>query len=265
MAKLIHRLGFLLAVIIGVATLPAQADALNDITKRGTLKVGVSLFTPWTIQSSKGQLAGFDVDVAKKIAADMGVKVELKVYPWEEIMPALNKGEIDLIAAGMAITPKRALSVAFSQPYSESGVTLATHTASTSNVNSLTELNQKDVTIAAVQDTIGGDLAASLFDNATLSYFETPNLAEAAVLEGKAQGYVASEPVARIFTMTNPDTIDLPLPERLLTYKIAFAVRKGEQPLLNFLNAWIVSRTSDRWIPATESFWFDSLEWQEAQ
>ncbi|MDO3387839.1 transporter substrate-binding domain-containing protein [Gilvimarinus sp. SDUM040013] len=265
MVNLLQRLGFLLALVTSLACAQAHADALSDIIKHEKIKVGVSLFTPWTIQSSKGKLAGFEIDIAKKIAADMGVEVEFKVYPWEKIMPALQKGEIDFIAAGMAITPKRALRVDFTQPYSESGVTLATHTANTKDINSLIELNKESVVIAAVQDTIGGDLAASVFDKATLTYFETPQLAEAAVLEGKAQGYVASEAMARIFAMTHADTVDLPLPERLLTYKIAFAVSKGEQPLLNFLNAWIVSRTADRWIPATESFWFDSLEWQEAQ
>ena len=265
MASVSKYLLSLFVLVIGLAISGAQADALDDITKRGTLRVGVSLFTPWTIQNEEGKLAGFDVDVARKIADDMGLKVELKVYPWEDIMPALNKGEIDLIAAGMAITPSRALKVAFSQPYSESGVTLATHTANTKNINSLTELNKKEITITAVKDSIGGDLAASVFDKATLTLFEKPEQAEKAVLEGKAHGYVASSPMANILALTHPEVVDLPLPEALLSYKIGFAVRKNEQSLLNFLNAWIVSRTADRWLPASANFWFESLEWQEAQ
>lgn len=265
MVHMCKRIAVILTVVASLFTLSAEADVLKDINNRGTLKVGVSLFTPWVVQSEDGKLAGFDIDVTKKIAADMGIKVEFKVYPWEDIMPALKKGDIDLIATGMAITPKRALEVEFSHPYSESGVTLATHTANTQNINSLVELNKESITIAAVEDTIGADLAAQVFTNATLKMYSTPEIAEGAVLKGDAHGYVASLPVARIFAMTHDETVDLPLPEPLLSYKIAFAVRKGEQSLLNFLNAWIASRQADRWIPATENFWFESLEWQEAQ
>jgi polar amino acid transport system substrate-binding protein len=42
-----------------------------------------------------------------------------------------------------------------------------------------------------------------------------------------------------------------------------FGVKRGEQALLNFLNAWITARTADGWLPATRKVWFDSLGWRE--
>ena len=65
------------------------------------------------MRDKEGGLIGFEVDLAKKLAEDMGVNVELRLYPWEQIIKALQDGEIDVIAGGMAITPERALQVNF--------------------------------------------------------------------------------------------------------------------------------------------------------
>jgi len=55
------------------------------------------------LKNKAGELIGFEIEVATKVADDMGVKPEFKVYIWEDIIPALQKGEIDVIADGMAI------------------------------------------------------------------------------------------------------------------------------------------------------------------
>ena len=119
----------LFVAMLGLLAVATPADTLDDIIKNGTLKVGVSLFTPWTMQDASKQLSGFEIDVADKLAQDMGVKVKYSVYEWDLIIDALNKGEIDLIAGGMSITPARALKVNFIRPYADSGLSLIAHTA----------------------------------------------------------------------------------------------------------------------------------------
>ena len=69
-----------------IAPFSAYADTLEDILQQGKLRVGVSLFSPWVMKDSNGNLAGFEVDVAKQIASDMGVKPEFKIYNWEDII-----------------------------------------------------------------------------------------------------------------------------------------------------------------------------------
>ena len=63
---------------LALFTANASADTLDDILKSGTVKVGVSLFAPWTMQDSSKQLSGFEIDVANQLAKDMGVKVKFK-------------------------------------------------------------------------------------------------------------------------------------------------------------------------------------------
>ena len=63
--------------------------------------------------------------------------------------------------------------------------------------------------------------------------------------------------------MNNSDAIDLPLSDPLVGWAEALAVQKGEQELLNFLNAWVTARQADRWLDTTRDYWFSTLEWLE--
>ena len=98
----------------------------------------------------------------------MGVQPEFKIYEWTDIIPALNRNEIDVIIAGMSITPKRALQINFTLPYAESGVSLVTNTAATNEIEDLRSLNKPQVVVAAVAKTLGSDVAKLLFDQADL-------------------------------------------------------------------------------------------------
>ena len=64
---------------------------LDDILDKRTLRVGVAEFVPWTIKTKSGELIGFEIDVARKIASDMGVKPLLTVYDFEKLIPALQQ------------------------------------------------------------------------------------------------------------------------------------------------------------------------------
>jgi polar amino acid transport system substrate-binding protein len=252
---------FIASLILVVTT--AQADVLKDILKRGTVRVGVSLFAPWTIQDEAGGLSGFEIDVANKLAQDMGVKPEFKVYVWEDIIPAVMRGEIDIIAGGMAITPERALKIDFSQPYADSGISLVTNTEKTRNIKQLEELNHKNITIAVVSKTAANELALRLFNNSTLKVVDTAKAAQQAVLNGEAHAWLASMPQPEFLALEHPEKVDLPLGKPILPYKAGFGVKKGDQEWLNFLNAWVTARQADLWLSATHKYWFDSLKWRK--
>jgi len=255
-------LSLFIAILMLVAS-TAKADVLEDIVKRGTIRVGVSLFTPWTIQDKAGELSGFEIDVANKLAKDIGVKPEYKVYVWEDIIPAVMNGEIDIIAGGMAITPARALKIDFSQPYADSGISLATNTEMTRDIKRLEELNQKAITIAVVSKTAGNELALRLFNKSTIKTFNTVKEAQQAVLSGEAHAWLASSPQPEFLALEYPEKVDLPLAKPILPYKAGFGIKKGEQEWLNFLNAWVTSREADMWLSATHKHWFGSLKWRE--
>jgi len=241
----------------------AQADGLDNILKRGTLRVGVSPFAPWMIDDGSGNLRGFEIDVGNRIAQDMGVKAEFRNYKWEDIIPAVARGDIDLIAAGMAITPGRALIVSFTQGYSDAGISLATNTPMTRNISKLEQLNSDGIVIAVVKDTVSVDVSRKLFDKAETRTYVSVAEAQQAVLGDEAHAYIGATPLPKFLALQNPTKVDMPLQQPLLDFETGMAVKKGEQELLNFLNSWIIARTADKWLAARHRYWFDSLEWRE--
>jgi polar amino acid transport system substrate-binding protein len=242
----------------------AQAGTLEEILDRGTLRVGLSLFTPWALQDKDGSLRGFEVQVATQLAQDIDVKPEFKVVEWDQLIDTLNRGEVDVIIAGMGITPKRALRVNFTIPYAPSGVSMATHLESTKDIKSLAEMNVPGTRLAVVGGTVSDKLAREVFDQAQIKVFPTSDAAKEALLKGEVQAYVASSPIPRFIALEHPDKVDVPLSKPLLTYKTAMAVRKGDPDFLAFLNAWITAREADSWLPTTHKYWFKSLRWRQA-
>ena len=252
----------LLTLVLTFCT-SASADVLEDILERGTIRVGVSEFVPWTLKNKAGELTGFEIEVATKLADDMGVKPEFKMYVWENIIPALQKGEIDIIAGGMAITPARALKVNFSRPLATSGVGLATNTRMTRDIESIRQLDAADIVIVTVKDTFSSSAAKMMFESAELRVFSTLGEAEAEILEGRAHAYVTSMPEAQFLALKHDDVVDVPINEPLIANSEALAVRKGEQQMLNFLDAWVTARQSDKWLPTTRDYWFTTLDWTQ--
>ncbi len=254
-------LGQALSLLILIFPPLADADVLDDILDRGTIRVGVAEFVPWTIRTKSGELIGFEIDVAKKIASDMGVKPEFTVYEWEKIIPALQQGEIDVIAGGMAITPGRALQVNFSRPLATTGITLATNTSKTKNISSLKHLNDERVVITVVADTLALSVAQTFFDQATIKVYPTSDLAIKDVLEDRAHAFVATVPEVNFLALKNAGKIDVPLAEPIMASSEGLAVKRGEQELVNFLNAWVIARQTDKWLGTARDYWFKTMDW----
>ena len=244
---------------------PASADLLDEILERGSIRIGVSEFVPWTMRDADGKLQGFEIDVGTKLAADLGVEPVFVAIDWEEIIPALQKGSIDVIAAGMAITPQRALRVNFSRPVAVSGVGLALNARLTEGLEALSELNRPQVKISVVKGSLADSVARTLFDRASIHTFGDNAAAEAMLLENRADAYVGSMPAVVFLLLRHSEKVTIPVNEPLVASSEALAVRKGEQELLNFLDAWVTARTSDKWLLTTRDYWFGTLDWTKSE
>ena len=91
----------------------AGSSTIEKVLRSGKLRVGMATFVPWAMQSKTGEWVGFEIDVAKRLAKDMGVEVEFIPTKWEGLIPSLLTGKFDLVIAGMTGTPQRALKINF--------------------------------------------------------------------------------------------------------------------------------------------------------
>lgn len=247
-----------------VSAAPAAAKpAFAQIVASHKLRVGTYLTTPYAMKGGNGALIGSDIDIAQRLAKDIGATLEIKTLEWDQLIPALQRGDIDVIVAGMAITPERALQVYFSNPYSNSGIGIATNIKLTSGFASIENLNRPDIAIGAIGGTVSEDAARQLFPKASLKLFTEEKTAEDALVKGLLHGYVQSEPAPRSIALRHPKEVDVPVAKPLIATRDAFAVRKGDHDFVNFLNAWLVAREADAWLISTHKYWFESLAWQE--
>ena len=101
-----------------LSTTALFAGALDEIQKRGKLRVGMEPgYMPFELTNKKGEIIGFDVDMAKRMAKAMDVELELVSTAWDGIIPALLTDKFDIIMSGMTLTQQRNMSINFAQPY----------------------------------------------------------------------------------------------------------------------------------------------------
>ena len=239
----------------------AAGSVLETIKKRGALKVGMSTFVPWAMRDKNGELIGYEVDVAKRLAEDMKVKAEFVPTAWDGIIPALLAGKFDLIIGGMSITPERNLTVNFSLPYANSGIHMVANKELAAGLNSLAAFDKADVVLAARRGATPATAAKRLMPKATLRLFDEDALALQEVLNGKAHAFVTSTPTPAFEALKHPDKLFLPIPEPFVQGAEGFALRKGDPDALNFFNNWILLRQQDGWLKERHDYWFKTRDW----
>jgi cystine transport system substrate-binding protein len=101
----------------------APTSVLERVKKTGVLKVGLEgTYPPFNSQDEKGELVGFDVDVAKALAAKLGAKAEFQPAQFAGLLGALESGRSDVVINQITITPARQAKYGFSEPYTVSGI-----------------------------------------------------------------------------------------------------------------------------------------------
>lgn len=120
MLKRLERLARTLLAVLPLATgaATAQAQTLDAIIKRGKILVGVNIAAPpFGTTNTQMEPDGYDVDIARMLAKELGVQLEIVSVTNENRIPTLLTGKADVIAATLQITPERAKSVLFTAPY----------------------------------------------------------------------------------------------------------------------------------------------------
>lgn len=134
------------AAVLTAATLSQSLAAPVSTLTPGTLKIGMEgTYPPFTYKDAQGNLTGFDVDIAKAVAAKLGLKPEFVLTEWSGILAGLQANKYDVIVNQVAITPERQQSIGFSAPYVYSTPQIIVKKNSTFNPKTLADLKGKRV------------------------------------------------------------------------------------------------------------------------
>jgi len=253
------------ALVAGPASAAGERppSTVEKALQRGVLKVGMSTFVPWAMKDKTGKLIGFEIDVARRLAEDMGVKVKFVPTKWSGIIPALITGKFDVIIGGMGIVPKRNLKVNFTNPYDFTGMSIVAHSGKAPGLNKLTDFDKPDIMIAARLGSTAVTAAKKYFPQAKLRLFDDESQAYQELANGRVHAVVGSAPTPAFQALKYPDRLYLPLDRPFTREPIGFAVRKGDPDTLNFFNNWILVVAAEGWLAERKHYWFRTKEWEK--
>lgn len=238
----------------------AAESVIESIKRQGVIRIGLSTFTPWSMRALNGDLIGFEPDVGRKLAEDMGVDVEFVPTAWDGIIPALLAGKFDVIISGMSITPQRNLTVNFTDAYAYSGLAIVAHRQLTEGFG-LEDFDSPEVTFSARRGAVPATVIAERFPNAELLLFDDEGAVVQEVLNGNAHATMAAEPLPSREARSYPDTLYLPFDVLFNQLGEGFALRKGDPDALNFFNNWIAHQWRTGWLQERHDYWFTTEEW----
>lgn len=270
MRKNLMSLALILSLILGATSAfaaplgnqLAENSMINQVIKKGVLRVGISTFVPWTMADKNGEFIGFEIDVAKRLAQDLGVEVEFVPTEFAGIIPALLTGKFDIIVGSMSIRMDRALKVNFSLPYDYSGMDILASKTKAEGFKTLEDFNKPEVTIALRSGAASIPAVKKHLPKAELRFFDDEAMVIQEVAAGRAHAMISSMPLPAFKALEEPDKFFAPLDKPFTHESIAFAVKKGDPDSLNVLDTWVRMATNDGWLEERHQYWFASHEWK---
>jgi len=238
-----------------------EKSTLNKILKRGELRVGMEAgYMPFEMKNKRGEIIGFDVDMAKQIAKEMGVKLTLVNTAWDGIISSLLTDKYDIIMSGMTVTPQRNLQINFADPYIVVGQTILIKKDLEGTVKSYKDLNDPKFTVATKLGVTGDYATKKYIGKSKINLFETELEGAMEVINGKADAFVYDLPYNALFFAQNMKK--LAFIDEPFTYEpLAWAIRKGDPDFMNFLNNLMKQMRGDGRYDAIYNKWFGSDAW----
>lgn len=240
----------------------ASESTVEQVIKRGVLRVGNSTFVPWAMKDKSGKLIGFEIDVAERLAKDMGVKIEFVPTQFSGIIPALLTGKFDVIITGLGITPERALKVNYSIPYDYTGMSIVANKKLAAGFKSLEDFNKPDVTIAVRMGATPVAAVKKFMPKAKMRQFDDQSQAYQELLNGNAHAVVASAPLPLFQSMKYSDILFMPVKGTFTVEPVGFAVKKGDPDTINYFNNWIIVVQAEGWLKERKHYWFETQDWR---
>jgi polar amino acid transport system substrate-binding protein len=246
----------LLGLLCLALTAPTvHANTLNDIMQRKKVLIAIDLGAPpFGLMDAKLQPQGSDVDVARLLAKDMGVELEIVQVTGPNRIPFLMTGKADMVISSFSITPERAKVVSYSNPYGASEFVVAGPKQNA--IKSMADLVGKRIAVVRgnMQDSLLTPLAPK---GSNIVRFDDDATVTAALMSGQVDAICAPNSLAGALSMQNPDKqIDTKFSIKVIPY--AIGLRQNDPELQKYLNNWIALNLSNGRLATSYQRWVGS-------
>ncbi|SDY74903.1 amino acid ABC transporter substrate-binding protein, PAAT family (TC 3.A.1.3.-) [Proteiniborus ethanoligenes] len=210
-------------------------DSFSKIKEKGYIVMGLDdTFAPMGFKDEKGEIVGFDVDLAKEVFKRIGLEVRFQPIDWTMKESELKAGNIDLIWNGYSINDERKEKVAFSKPYLENKQIIVT----LSNSDIITKNDLKDKNVAAQNGSSAVDAMnkeptiVSSFKGGEPVVFDTNNEALMDLEAGRVDAFVGDEVLARYYIKQRGYDKYKVIEENFGKEEYGIGMRKGDKELV---------------------------------
>lgn len=247
----------LAVLLILTAILAVGCAAQSSQPETEELIMGLDdTFAPMGFRDEKGELVGFDVDLANEVAERIGVTIKFQPIDWSMKETELNAGNIDLIWNGYTITAERQEKVAFTKPYLENSQIIVTLAGS--DINTKADLAGKNVAVQAESSALDAinsepEVAESFGE---LVEFSTNNEAFSDLESGRTDALVVDEVNARYFMKQVGEEKYKVLDEDFGDEEYGIGLRKEDTELLKKINDAMDEMKKDGTYDAIYAKWF---------
>ena len=225
----------------------AKQEAAGELDKSKTYVLGMDdTFAPMGFRDEKGELVGFDVELAQAAAKEMGIKIECQPIDWTVKETELDSGNVDFLWNGYSITPEREKKVLFSDPYMDNRQIIIT--LKDSPVNSKADLAGKRITVQGESSA----LEAVMKDDAFVKSLAEPPVEYATNTEcfkdieaKRCDAIVVDEVLARYYMKQNGEENYKVLDDNFGEEKFAVGMRKDDAALQEALNKALAKLKED--------------------
>lgn len=235
-----------------LAQAPAQANALDDVVARGTLKVAVPQdFPPFGSVGPDMQPRGLDIDTARLLAEQLKVKLELTPVNSTNRIPFLTTGKVDLVISSLGKNPEREKVIDFSKAYAP--FYLAVFGPPEAAIAGLDDLKGKTISVTrgAIEDI---ELSAVAPQGATIKRFEDNNSTIAAYLAGQVDLIASGNVVMVAISQRNPKRIPA-MKIKLKDSPVYVGVNKKQPELLDKVNQILSAAKADGALEKNSQLW----------
>jgi len=240
----------------------SASPVLDRIQQRGELIVGtMGNMPPLNMTSKDGEIFGLEPDLARMLADAMNVKVRFVTKPFNELLPALQAGEVDMILSGMTITPERNLKVAFVGPYFISGKAFLTKVKTIAYADEASDANNPNTKIVTLKGSTSQAFAEAFLDKTTR--FTTGNYDEAVdmVLRDQADAMVADYPICVVSLFRYPEAGLLSVVTQLTYEPIGIAIPANDPLLMNWTHNTLNNIEGSGILDELKLKWFAEGDW----
>jgi polar amino acid transport system substrate-binding protein len=241
---------------------PSAPMRLQRILDSGELRVGLSgNQPPLNMADKNGEIIGLEVDLMKALAHSMGLTTRFVVKPFADLIPAIERGEVDVVISGMTITPERNARVAFVGPYFISGKSVLTKSQAIASADNATLLNNADQRYAVLAGSTSEDFVEQVLPKATSVPTTDYDTAVQMVLDDEVDAMIADFPICQLSVMRHPEAGLSTLMTPFTIEPLGIALPAGDPLFINLMENYLNTLENTGLLAQFKAKWFSDGSW----